>query len=120
MAKRVITTEEMTDDLDGSKADRTVTFAVDGTAYEMELSRRNAVEFEKALKPYVAAARRAGGRQPATAKRTATTPRKGRMGQFPPSGNAKAIRAWAAQNGLDVPARGRIPAAVRERYDAAH
>lgn len=30
------------------------------------------------------------------------------------------IREWAWRNGYDVPERGRIPAAVRKAYDAAH
>lgn len=33
---------------------------------------------------------------------------------------AKDIRAWAKDNGLDVPARGAIPAEIREKFDAAH
>ena len=33
---------------------------------------------------------------------------------------AKEIRAWAKENGVDVPARGAIPDDVREKYDAAH
>jgi hypothetical protein len=31
----------------------------------------------------------------------------------------KAVRAWAASNGIELPARGRIPALVLERYRAA-
>ncbi|UKY54915.1 Lsr2 family DNA-binding protein [Streptomyces inhibens] len=30
------------------------------------------------------------------------------------------IREWAWRNGYDAPERGRIPAAVRKAYDAAH
>lgn len=31
-----------------------------------------------------------------------------------------AIREWARANGIDVPSRGRVPAAVVAKYDAAH
>ncbi|MEU2340062.1 histone-like nucleoid-structuring protein Lsr2 [Streptomyces sp. NPDC013172] len=31
----------------------------------------------------------------------------------------KAVRAWAAENGIDVPARGKIPDTVYEQYAAA-
>lgn len=31
-----------------------------------------------------------------------------------------AVRAWARENGLDVPARGTIPADVVDAYKAAH
>lgn len=58
MAKRVITTTEYTDDLNGLKAEGTVTFAFDGTSYEIDLNKKNRTAFEKALKPYVDAARK--------------------------------------------------------------
>jgi pyruvate/2-oxoglutarate dehydrogenase complex dihydrolipoamide acyltransferase (E2) component len=32
---------------------------------------------------------------------------------------AKAVRQWATDNGIDVPARGAIPSDVREKFDAA-
>lgn len=32
----------------------------------------------------------------------------------------KDVRAWAAQQGIEVPARGKIPAEVNEQYVAAH
>jgi hypothetical protein len=34
-------------------------------------------------------------------------------------GSAKLIRAWAIENGINVPDRGRIPADIRAKYDAA-
>ena len=34
-------------------------------------------------------------------------------------GEPKAVRAWAASNKIEIPARGRIPAAVIEQYRAA-
>ena len=42
-----VTITEFIDDLDGSKADRTVTFAVDGTAYEIDLSKKNSLHSPK-------------------------------------------------------------------------
>jgi hypothetical protein len=59
MATRTVTTTELIDDLDGTNADRTVRFAVDGVNYEIDLSKKNAAGFEKALKPYIGAARKA-------------------------------------------------------------
>lgn len=58
MARQTYTTIELIDDLDGSKADRTVTFSVDGHQYEIELSRRNVKALELALRPYVQNGRR--------------------------------------------------------------
>ena len=48
----------LVDDIDGSKAERTVVFSWDGKGYAIDLSKKNIAALEKALKPYVAAARR--------------------------------------------------------------
>jgi hypothetical protein len=47
MAQRVI--REFIDDIDGSEAERTFTFAVDGTGYEIDLSTQNIKEFYEAV-----------------------------------------------------------------------
>ena len=47
------------DDLDGGPADHTLTFALDGKDYEIDLSDANAEKLRKALRPFVAAARKA-------------------------------------------------------------
>lgn len=109
MAKQTVVTEILVDDLDGSAGDRTVNFMWDGTSYEIELSRRNAAAFEKAIRPYVDAARRvrsSRGRRPAGSARS----HKRDLG---------AIREWAAKNGYEVSSRGRIAFSVIEAYDAA-
>ena len=48
------------DDLDGSAADGTVRFGLDGTEYEIDLNARHDRELRDALTRYVNAARRAG------------------------------------------------------------
>ena len=58
MVKTLVVT--LTDDLDGSPADETVSFALDGKSYEIDLSKANADKFRKALDPYVAKATRTG------------------------------------------------------------
>ena len=55
MASKTIT--RLTDDLDGSTDERTVSFGWDGGQYEIDLSKKNIATFEKALAPYVEAAR---------------------------------------------------------------
>ena len=111
MAKKVETIVTLTDDLDGSKAERTIAFAVDGTGYEIDLSKRNASAFEKALAPYVGAARKV--RAQPRARRGAGSAVGGRRSDL------GAIREWARSNGYDVSDRGRISANVVEAYDAA-
>lgn len=110
MAKKILTIVELTDDLDGGKADQTVTFALQGVSYEIDLSKKNASAFEKALKPYVDAARKM---KRSTGAGRRSTSRAGGT-------DVGAIREWARANGHSVSDRGRIPASVREAYAAAH
>ena len=104
------------DDLDGSEATETVSFGLDGTSYEIDLNEDNANSLREALATYVGHARKVTGtRRNGTARRTASSAPAGDGGA-----SAKEIREWARSNGHDVPERGRIPADVREAYDAAN
>lgn len=98
------------DDLDGGEADETVSFALDGTSYEIDLNEANATAMREALATYVGHARKVTGSRGrrSSAKSTGSGP------------SPKEVREWARENGHDVPDRGRIPADVREAYDAAH
>ena len=59
----------LVDDIDGSEADETVQFALDGVTYEIDLSAENAEELRDALAPYIEHARRAGGRKRTSSRR---------------------------------------------------
>jgi hypothetical protein len=101
------------DDLDGSDATQTVSFALDGTSYEIDLNDKNAAALRDAMGSYVGHARKVSGA------------RRGRRssGSSASSGggtSAKEIREWARSNGHKVPERGRIPSEVREAFEAAH
>ena len=50
------------DDIDGSKADGTIRFGLDGTYYEIDLSKKHADQLAKAIRPYIDAARKVPGR----------------------------------------------------------
>lgn len=111
MARRVQVVLE--DDVDGGQAEETVSFALDGRAYEIDLNSDNAAALREALAPWIAAGRRAGatssaGRTPARAR----TPKR--------SEDTADIRRWAVDNGLPVSSRGRISSDLRARYEAAH
>lgn len=97
------------DDLDGGTADETVSFSLDGVAYEVDLSKENAGKLRDTFAPYVGVARRAGGRR-------------GRRGQGARSGrtDTSAVRDWARGQGLKVSDRGRIPSDILEKYEAAN
>ncbi len=120
MARQLI--EQITDDMDGTKADTTVAFSWDGTAYEIDLSRKNAAAFEKILKPYLAKARkvRAGGGARRTARSGRSTRPGGPSSARRPSRDLAAVRVWARDNGHEVSERGRISTAVLQAYDAEH
>jgi hypothetical protein len=107
MAQKVHITLE--DDLDGGDATETVSFGLDGRSYEIDLNERNAGKLRDALARYVAAGRRSGGARASVAKRRTQV-----------GTSAREIRDWARSNGHKVPDRGRIPADVREAFEAAH
>jgi hypothetical protein len=118
------TTTVITDDLDGSSGAETVTFTWDGESYELDLSKKNRTAFEKALKPYIDAARRSSGRGGRGSRRAAgsTTSRRGRSRGSRNSASSLdlgAVRAWASQNGYQVSSRGRISREVVEAYQAS-
>lgn len=108
MAKRVITTLE--DDLDGSEANETITFSLDGNEYEIDLNDAHANELREAMNKYASAGRRTAGRA-----RPARKPAAGTGGN-----DTKAVRAWAIENGIPISSRGRVQADVLARYEAAH
>lgn len=110
MAKKVVTTTEYSDDIDGSKAEGTVSFSFDGTNYEIDLSRANTRAFEKALAPYLGHARRV----------RATRGRSSARGRSSSKHDLSAVRAWAADSGYSVAPRGRVATEVLEAYDSAH
>lgn len=103
----------LVDDVDGGVADQTVSFGLDGSSYEIDLSSANAEKLRNAFGPFVGAARRSGrpvGRGRTGSPRPAT--------RSAGSDNA-AIREWANANGHPVSGRGRISQQVRDAYAAA-
>lgn len=116
MAQKVSVT--LVDDVDGSKADESVSFALDGVTYEIDLSGTNAEKLRTSLAEFVSSARRVG-----------KTSRRGRRaaGRALGTGPAhvdraqnQAMREWARANGHDISDRGRIPVEIQRSYHAAH
>lgn len=108
MAKQVV--ETLVDDLDGSEAEETVSFAIDGRQFEIDLNAAHTSELRDVIAPFVGAARRAGGGTARRAPQRASTSTKSK------EENA-AIRAWAMANGLEVSERGRMSSAVLTAYE---
>lgn len=95
------------DDIDGGPADETVRFAIDGTSYEIDLSATNAARLRSSVAEFVGHARKAAGRPGARRPRSAG------------GGKSAEIRAWAREQGLPVNERGRIPADLAAKFEAA-
>ena len=106
MAQRVQTV--FVDDLDGSAAETTVRFGVDGTDYEIDLNAAHAKALGEALEKYIQAGRRvSSGRRGVRGRRAAGAT------------NSAEVRAWARNQGIKVSDRGRIPASVIASFKEA-
>ncbi|PWI42410.1 Lsr2 family protein [Streptomyces sp. ICBB 8177] len=105
----------LVDDITGGEADETVTFALDGATYEIDLSTENADKLRGLLADYVDAGRKTGGR----ASRGRARASRATGGSASGPDTAK-IRAWAKENGYEVNDRGRVPATIREAYEKEH
>ena len=105
MARRTQTI--LVDDIDGSEASQTVTFALDGVTYEIDLTDEHAAALRESFEEWTSKGRRTGGRR-----------HKGR----PAVRNSKTteMREWLLSQGREVSTRGRIPADLVELYNNAH
>ena len=113
MAQKVIT--EFIDDIDGSPAERTFTFAVDGTNYEIDLSTENIAEFKSAIGGFIESARKVKGGSNGRRTRSTWT-NGGRRSRE----QTQAVREWARQHGHNISNRGRIPSSIQQAFDQAH
>lgn len=107
MAQRTVI--KLVDDIDGKEIEangQTISFAYNGTTYEIDLGEKNAKKLDEALAPFVSAARRVSGRQSRGSKPTGDV-------------DTRAARAWASSNGIELSSRGRIPFDVIQKYRAA-
>jgi hypothetical protein len=104
----------LVDDIDGSEADETVTFALDGVNYEIDLTSAHASEIRDAFATWIGHARkqqtRGAGRAAGVGARRGRTDKE----------QLSKIREWAREKGYKVSDRGRIPGNVLEAYQAAH
>lgn len=99
------------DDIDGSEAEGTVRFALDGDEFEIDLNAKHTAALRKALSPYVAAARKGS----TVSRRPVRRGRRGTSGGV----NSTEVREWAKSQGIDVKERGRIPAELMVKFQAA-
>ncbi|GAA2236432.1 Lsr2 family protein [Rarobacter faecitabidus] len=102
------------DDIDGGPATSTVTFALDGTGYEIDLSEENAAKLRDSIAEWIRYARRVGRvNRGQVSKRTTS----GQVGGVHKTGE---MRSWLIENGYEVSTRGRISAELQEVFRQAH
>ena len=85
-------------------------FSLDGRDYEIDLCQQHSDTFDETIGQYAEHARMSSAPVGRTAKRRTAAHRQ----------HSASVRAWAKQAGITVSDRGRIPAEVVARYDAAH
>ncbi len=117
MAQKVI--REFIDDIDGSEAERTFTFAVDGTHYEIDLSSQNIKEFHEAIAGFVQSSRKVKASDTGRRARK-TSPSGSGSGSGRSREQTQVVREWARQQGHSINDRGRIPASIQQAFDQAH
>lgn len=114
MAK--VTRVELVDDLDGTVIEKnggeTVKFALDGTNYSIDLTKKNAEAFRSTLAKYIDKAEREGGRTASTSRRSGSSRRS--------TAELNAIREWANANGYQTAPRGRVKTDIMVAYDKAN
>ena len=99
---------QFTDDVDGARINgtgETVAFALDGIAYQIDLSEKNARKLRSLLEPYIAVARTGSRTRRSTAIGSGHDP--------------QGVREWARLNGHEVSERGRLSTTVLAAYEAS-
>jgi len=115
VARKVVV--ELVDDIDGTvfgENGESISYAVDGVEYVIDLKNEHAKELRETFEYYIAHSTRVGGRKhradrhvnPVVAKR--------------PRGETKKIRDWAIEQGYELSSRGRIPAEIAQAFHDAH
>lgn len=102
--KKVI--RRLIDDVDGREAKETITFSIDGVAYEIDLHEENAARIRAEAGRWIACARRKTPRRSGPARRDRA--------------QAAVMREWARANGYRVSAKGRVPSSVEQAWQQAH
>ncbi len=118
MAQRTIV--QITDDLDGKPIPEgkgeTIWFSLDRQDYEIDLAEKNAKALRNDLAKYISGARRTAGSTRSTGRGRAGRTGTGTARDYDP----KAVRTWAESQGIEVSQRGRVPADLVARFQAAN
>lgn len=119
MAKHTVTV--LTSDISGRQLKdgqgETVRFSLDGTDYEIDVSSKEAEKLRSSLQEFIESGRKTSG---GSARNRTRSGQRGSGGSGRSKEELAAIRAWAKEQGYEVPDRGRVRQEVLSAYDAAH
>lgn len=111
------------------EATQTVAFAFDGTPYEIDVCQSDNERLQAVFGKYVEHARNTNGgrrRKPQQQSQRRSAPVLTPTFKEPAASNGSGqpapsdVRAWAKDQNIKVPTRGRIPGPVLDQYKAAH
>lgn len=102
---------KLVDDLDGTDAEMTLEFGLDGTEYAIDLNDPHYEEYRKVLE-LLASKGRVVTREPVKVKRTLSTGKKTSV-----VGKTQEMREWLRANGHNVSDRGRVPTHLVDLYE---
>jgi len=105
----------LTDDIDGTEATQTVTFAFQGVSYEIDLNDDHASALEESFHDWIGSARKVTGSRGAKPRRSGVS-----AGASGGGRDLNEVRAWLRSNGHEVADRGRVSQTLLEEYDKAH
>lgn len=108
MAQKIVI--HLIDDLDGSTAEDTVHFGLDGAQYEIDLNHDHATELRMILVRYAGAGRKIAS--PAWPR--ARNDRSGSANGL----STSELRDWARAHGIEVKRRGRVSAELTAKFQA--
>lgn len=89
------------DDIDGTEGAKTYVFSLNGANYEIDLAEENAAKLAAAFEYWIGHSRKVA---------------RSRTRHISTAGKSSDVRAWLIEHGHDVPARGRLSAALLEEY----
>jgi len=121
MASQTKTITDYVDDIENKPFNEgqgeTLTFSFDGKPYEIDLNTKNADKMRKAFGFYVDHARPglSNGAPPRGHQRAAVTSTRVAAAR---DYDLAELRQWAAESGIELPARGRIKREIIEQYKA--
>ncbi|MFF4818071.1 Lsr2 family protein [Kitasatospora sp. NPDC001309] len=120
MARQTIQLIKIIDDVTGEELDEsqldTVTFAIDGIAWQLDTNEEEGQKIREFLARYVSVATRVGAPPAAPDRPGRAAPSPSRQRRTSGEHPLQKVRTWAQENGYEVGDVGRVPLTIKESY----